>query len=388
MSKEQESTLYDYGLNKEQERRAQRLHKESIIINMLALGLVGPQAFTDDMTKQIKDDFEMHHDFWERTFGFSNALIVQKAVRGEFPAAKEWWDISGVTANSAELRPMANIWRDLSLWTLLFDHSDWLIKVKSTGDIHRAKAEGKHAAFLHVQCTDMIGTNIDMLDILADFGFKVIQLTYNSLCAVGAGCTERTDAGVSHFGVQVIQRMNKLGIIVDTGHCGHQTTLDACAISKDPVIASHTLARGVINHDRSKSDDALLAIAKTGGVIGICIVPFFLTKSADEVATIEHFLDHIDYTVKLVGYEHVGIGTDWPFMLPEWGMEISAKFVGPLIGFRPEHRYCDVTTTQGYNDCRDFINMTRGLVARGYNDEQIKAILGGNWLRVMDAVWK
>lgn len=386
MAKHNQANLYNYGLSPDQEKRAERLHEESIIINMLALGLVGAQAFTEDMDKQLKDDYEFFHDFWERTLGLCISMPVQKAVRGEFPALKEWWDISGVTANSAELRPMANIWHDLSVWNYAFDHLDWLIKVRTTDDIRRAKAEGKHAALLHIQCTDWLGTNLDMLDILANFGFKAIQLTYNTMNLVGAGCTERTDAGISNYGAMVLQRMNKLGIMIDTGHCGHQTTLDACALSKQPVVASHTLAKAVYGHDRAKSDDALLAIAKTGGVIGIAITPFLITDA--ETVTMEHYFDHLDYVVKLVGYEHVGIGTDWPFQLPDWGVKLMSQYAVQSMGFRPEHRYGDVITTHGYVDQRDFINITRGLVARGYSDEQVKAILGGNWLKVMDAVWK
>ena len=378
--------LFDYGLSKDQEKRARRLHEENIIINMLASGLVGSEAFTEEMDKQLKDDYELFNDFWVRTMGLGMSMLVQKAVHGEFPALKDWWDISGVTANTAELRPQANIWSDLAMWTSAFDHLDWLIKVMTTDDIRRAKDEGKHAALLHIQCTDWLSGNLDMLNTMAEFGFKAIQLTYNAMNIVGGGFTERTDAGISNFGALVVQRMNQMGMLIDTGHCGHQTTLDACALSKQPVIASHTMAKGVFEHERAKSDEELLALAKSGGVIGIAMTPFLITGA--EIATMEHYLNQLDYVVKLAGWEHVGIGTDWPFQLPGWAQKHMTQYVVQFIGLRPEHRWVDKTTTQGYVDCRDFINITRGLVARGYTDEQIRAILGGNWLRVMDAVWK
>jgi len=378
--------LFDYGLAKDQEKRARRLHEESIIINMLASGLVGSEAFTEEMDKQLKDDYELFNDFWVRTMGLGMSAVLQKAVRGEFPALKDWWDISGVTVNTAELRPQANIWSDLAMWTSAFDHLDWLIKVMTTDDIRRAKAEGKHAALLHIQCTDWLNGNLDMLNTMSEFGFKAIQLTYNTMNLIGSGFTERTDAGISNFGALVIQRMNQLGLLIDTGHCGHQTTLDACALSKQPVIASHTMAKGVFDHERAKSDDELLALAKSGGVIGIAMTPFLITGA--EIATMEHYLNQLDYVVKLTGWEHVGIGTDWPFQLPGWAQKHMTRYVVQFIGLRPEHRWIDKTTTQGYVDCRDFINITRGLVARGYTDEQIRGILGGNWLRVMDAVWQ
>ncbi|MFA5064678.1 MAG: membrane dipeptidase [Dehalococcoidia bacterium] len=381
-----QARLFDYGLAKDQEKRARHLHEDSIIINMLALGLVGSEAFTGEMNKQLKDDYELFHDFWVRTQGLCMSMPVEMAIRGEFPALKEWWDISGVTASVGQVRtPLDIIYRDIALWTLGFDNADWLVKVRKTDDIRRSKAEGKHGAFLYIQCMDWQG-DLDILDTMSRFGVKGIQLTYNNMNIVGAGCTERTDAGISNFGAMVIQRMNQLGMLVDTGHCGHQTTLDACALSKQPVIASHTMAKGVYNHDRAKSDDALVALAKTGGVIGIAITPFLISDA--EVVTMEHYLNQLDYVVRLVGWEHVGIGTDWPFQLPDWALELMTQYVVQSMGFRKEHRFNDIITTHGYIDCRDFINITRGLVARGYTDEQIRAILGGNWLRVMDAVWK
>ena len=103
----------------------------------------------------------------------------------------------------------------------------------------------------------------------------------------------------------------------------------------------------------------------------------------------EHFLNHIDYIIKLVGHKHVGIGTDWPESLPEWGLRMLREKVAPLIGFRPEDLMgIGTETVKGFDDYREFINITRGLVSRGYSDDEIRDILGGNWLRVMEAVWK
>jgi membrane dipeptidase len=101
----------------------------------------------------------------------------------------------------------------------------------------------------------------------------------------------------------------------------------------------------------------------------------------------EDFMDHIDHIAKTVGVEHVGIGTDWPMSLPEWGVQMLAEKIAPEMGFRPEDRI-STETLVGFEDYRAFINITRGLVSRGYSDAEISAILGGNWLRVMEGVWK
>jgi membrane dipeptidase len=191
------------------------------------------------------------------------------------------------------------------------------------------------------------------------------------------------DAGLSNFGVDVVGHCNKLGIIIDTSHCGHATTMDACRFSERPVLANHTTAAGLYPHARGKRDEALDAIAKTGGVVGIVAVPFFLARGRP---TIEAMLDHIDYIARRIGWQHVGIGTDWPLQSPE---DLLRETVGGLlseIGFRPEDNIDVAETLIGFKDYRDFPNITRGLVARGYKDEEIRGILGENFLRVFAQV--
>ncbi len=178
--------------------------------------------------------------------------------------------------------------------------------------------------------------------------------------------------------------MNELGIIVDTGHCGRQTTLDACKYSKAPVIASHTGAEEVFFHKRAKSDEEIKAIADTGGVVGIFAMPWFTGKDPENT-TVNHVIDHIDHVVNLVGIDHVGIGTDWPMPQTKWMALIFKKYTAPNLGFDPG----DGPSTEyihGIKDYRDFGNVTAGLIARGYNDEQVKKIIGGNWMRVLGEV--
>ena len=141
------------------------------------------------------------------------------------------------------------------------------------------------------------------------------MLTYNRMDNIGIGCTERVDAGLSMFGIDVVKHCNDLGMIVDVSHCGHLTTMDACRHSKKPVNANHTAARSVYVHARGKSNEALRAIADTGGVIGVVAVPFFLSRA--DSPTIEHMFDHVDYIAGLVGWQHVAIGTDWPLQAPD-----------------------------------------------------------------------
>jgi membrane dipeptidase len=264
-----------------------------------------------------------------------------------------------------------------------FDTFDWLDKALTADDIRRAKAEGRRAGWLNAQLVG--GVTLELLDSFYMLGLRMLMLTYNNMNHIGAGCTERTNAGVSNFGARLIKRMNELGVIVDISHCGKQTTLDACALSSVPVIASHTCCEGVYGHARAKSDEELRRIKESGGLVGIVAVPFFLAPGAE--VTVDAMLDHIDYASQLIGWEHVGIGTDWPMM---WPKAIVARFFSPAnlaaSGFRPEHNIQPEVNLVGYDDHRDLPNITRGLVKRGYSDEQIKGILGENFLRVFDAV--
>lgn len=178
--------------------------------------------------------------------------------------------------------------------------------------------------------------------------------------------------------------MNKLGIIVDTGHCGKQTTLDACAYSTTPVIASHTGVEAIYPHMRCKSDEEIIAIAKTGGVIGIFAMPWFVHEDPKHT-TIDHVLDHIEYVIRLVGVDHVGIGTDWPMSDVLWSLVYFKEHVAPKLGFAKGDGP-STETVAGLEKYSYFINFTRGLVARGYADADIAKIMGGNWLRVFEEI--
>jgi membrane dipeptidase len=168
--------------------------------------------------------------------------------------------------------------------------------------------------------------------------------------------------------------------MVDVSHCGHLTTMDTCRHAKRPVNANHTCARSRSDVARAKHDDALRAIADTGGIIGVVAVPFFISRSRKPA--IDVMLDHVDYIANLVGWKHVSLGTDWPNQVPD---DIQARVLGGIqgeIGFRPEDRYDVTDRVIGFDDYRELPNITRGLVKRGYSDEQVQGILGENALRV------
>jgi membrane dipeptidase len=381
---QEQFATFDFGLTEEQEAHAAELHQESIVCDLLFQGPCGYRSFTPEMEAEVQEEYQTHGSDLEYLFSAMGKTAAY-ALRGECPDFKLCWDESGLTGANRQA-PVAFTDKTAPRWgqtTAQFDTFPWLIKALTAEDIRRAKREGRHAGYVTNQNAGEIGPHLELLDALFNMGMRMIQLTYNAMNSIGAGCTERVDAGVSHFGIRLIERMNELGIIVDTGHCGRQTTLDACAISKKPVVASHTSAAGVYTVDRAKSDEELRALAGTGGVIGVYAVPFFLAPG--EGVTVEAMLDHIDYIATLVGWQHVAIGTDFPLS----GSKEAVRRLdtgGLEVGFRPEHNLNTATNLIGFDDYRDFPNFTRGLVKRGYDEEQIRGIIGGNFVRVFEQV--
>jgi len=377
---------YDFALTAEQEARAGQLHNESIIVDMLFQGPCGYRSFTKEMESQIEADWKNYHDPAQSMFS-SQHWPIRLAVAGEFPDFKECWDQSGITAATRDVQfaSFELFAETSSLATAQFDHFPWLIKALKSEDIRRAKSEGNHAGIINTQLSrGMMANLLELLDSAYHIGLRMLQLTYNRMNLIGAGCGERTDAGVSNYGAQVIAKLNKLGVIVDTGHCGRQTTLDACTLSNTPVVASHTTAEAIFKFPRAKSDEELRAIAATGGVVGVCALPYFL--SAGEGLTIDVMLDHIDYIVNLIGWNQVGIGTDWPLQMPKFVSREPFATSSARHGLPNAEKYDRSINLIGFDDYRDFPNITRGLVKRGYNDEQIKGILGYNFLRVFKDV--
>jgi len=226
---------------------------------------------------------------------------------------------------------------------------------------------------------------LDDVNTFRDLGQRVAQLTYNSRNLIGNGSTERRDDGLSDYGVAVVQRMNEVGMAVDVSHCGDRTTLDAFEVSRRPVLITHSNCRALVpGHPRVKSDEAIRAMAKSGGVMGITAVRMFVRDR--EPTTIEHVLDHFDHVAKLVGVEHLGVGSDidldgYDDMPPELNKRLRAGYKGSY-GFREK---IDV---EGLDHPKRMFDLTEGLIRHGYNDPDIEGVLGGNFVRVLSDIWK
>lgn len=378
--------VFPLGLTEEQEARAARLHREAIVIDLLYWGPASHRAYTAAMGEELRSSYANHRS---TTTSIMEALHQphRRALAGTMPELRDIWAASGITAGSLQL-PVGDAHELLAgaaYLTAVTDGLDWMRKVNTAEDIVQAKALGQLAWFGNCQPIQPVSRDLTLLDHARDLGLRMLMLTYNQQDHVGAGGTEIHDAGLSAFGRRVVEHCNDLRLVVDTAHCGPQTTLDACRTSSAPVVASHTSSKAVFAHDRGKSDDVLKALADTGGVIGIVTVPFFIAPP--RTADLNTWADHVEHVAGVVGVEHVGIGTDWPMPGPMWSLELVADFAAQN-GFRGEEHAIDDTayTMTGFDDYRDMVNFTRVLVGRGWSDEDVTAVLGGNALRVFRSV--
>ena len=231
---------------------------------------------------------------------------------------------------------------------------------KTTDDLRRLKKEGKKAIFIGIENGYGIGKDIGNIRKFADMGIGYITLSHNGdndICD-SAMNSKQEHNGLSEFGKEVVKEMNRLGVMVDISHTSEKTSFDVLEISEYPVIASHSSAKALRNHPRNISDKLLKVIAQKGGVVQVCLYTYFLRNN--KKATTSDLVDHIDYIVKTVGIDHVGIGSDF-----DGG--------GGLF---------DVKTVSGMP------KITVELMKRGYSEEDIAKIWGGNLMRVMDIVQK
>jgi membrane dipeptidase len=262
-------------------------------------------------------------------------------------------------------------------------YPDWLIRINTAADFDKAKASRRYGILFGMQNSAHFRKPEDV-DLFYGFGQRSGQLTYNFRTLSGNGAFERRDDGVSEFGVRIIERMNRVGMAVDCGHAGDRTMLDAFELSKKPVIISHGNCRALYpGYPRCVTDEAIKAMAKTGGVIGINFISSMV--KANEPTTVDDVIDHFDHVRDLVGIEHVGVGSDM-------GIE-SNDYMPPdqlarmLAGMDPKYHVHRREAVEHPDHDKRTYDLTEGLVRRKYTDEQIRLILGGNWRRVLASIW-
>ena len=254
--------------------------------------------------------------------------------------------------------------------------------VDKVADIVRAKRDGKCAVIMGLQNADHFLTPQDV-QFFYDMGQRCAQLTYNSQNRIGSGSTDRVDGGVSDYGVAIIEAMNKAGMLIDVSHSGDRTTLDAIALSPKPIAITHSNCRALVDHPRVKTDEAIKALAAKGGVMGITGVRMFVSKK--EPTTIVDMVDHIDHVVKLVGIDHVGIGSDSDLN----GYDDTTPETNKMLrgAYKDSYAFREKIDTDGFDHPLKTYDLVEELIRRRYSDADISAVLGGNFQRLLTATW-
>lgn len=228
----------------------------------------------------------------------------------------------------------------------------------------------------------MLEGDEDNVDALYALGMRSFQLTYNFRNLLGDGCLERTNAGLSDFGVRVVERMNQVGVMVDLSHCGPQTTLDGIEFSNKPVAMTHTFCAALREHPRAKPDVALRACAEKGGVTGIAALGYFIGPDPGGETTIEDYADHIEHAVSVAGHEHVALSTDFPPQGIEPWATREDWYEPRLKVFKPSYQVRWPPWIPELDTPDRFRNVLRVLDGRGWSDHNLELLLGRNWLRL------
>ena len=351
---------YHADLTGEQNTRARRLLADSLVISLHD----HPVRFPLRMEETPE---------YNRT-GRQHAAYAGLAASGMTVVFDNMMDGTACVTGNAPWR-WDDVITDLGMRQADLAHQDHVTVIRTLADIDQAHRSGRVGLVFGLESATPIENEVDRLDVLYGLGLRQIGIAYSDANALGGGLSERTDGGLTAFGRRAVARMNKLGLAIDLSHAGDRTALDACAQSDRPVFITHAGARAVWDTPRMKPDDVLRAVAQTGGVIGMSAAPHTTLSAEHSRHTIESVMDHFRYIADLVGIEHVAFGPDTLY-----GDHVGLHRVfGHLLGLgraTTGPSFERVEYVDGLeNPTENFANICDWLVARGFSDAEIQAVL-------------
>ncbi|WP_280569514.1 dipeptidase [Chromohalobacter sp. 296-RDG] len=264
---------------------------------------------------------------------------------------------------------------------LLAACDDLVRPVRTTADITRAKEEGKTGIIYGFQNAHAFEDQIGYVEVFKRLGVGIVQMCYNTQNLVGTGCYER-DGGLSGFGREIVAEMNRVGVMCDLSHVGETTSREVIETSEKPVCYSHCLPSGLKEHPRNKSDAELRFIAEHGGFVGVTMFTPFLRAGVD--ATVDDYVEAIEYVMNIVGEDAIGIGTDFTQGQDQAFFEWLTHDKGYA---RRLTNFGTIINPEGIRTIGEFGNLTEALLRRGMSERQVRKIMGENWMRVLKDVW-
>ena len=267
---------------------------------------------------------------------------------------------------------------------LMAMYPQWVMRIDSAADLMKAKETGRLGIIYGLQSSEQF-EHLDDVNKCFGFGQRISQLSYNFRSKIADGAFEPFDGGVSEYGGKVIGRMNAVGMVVDLGHASDKTKLDALEISKKPVILSHGNCRALIPGGlRASTDEAIKKLAAKGGVMGITDIAFMVKGT--EPVTVEVVVNHFDHGRDLVGIEHVGVGSDAGIESNDLGSDVAKDMLNKAD--KRYHVHGEYEIVKGMQGPTRMYELVAALVRRGYTDEQIRLVIGGNWARVLKDIFQ
>lgn len=390
---------------------ARLFHDQALVIDSQQPGATSGMLFNNNMKAALNEYIRQGLSRSEIK-SLMRGMTVDEILQSS-DARKEYmgiWEKSGVNVASATyagpIAPDAAFEESLTSMTqaraMLDALDDEVRLILTADDIENAYRDGKRGVIFDFQDTTPFGTDLGKIELFRNIGLRVVQLTYNLRNLVGDGCTERYKTGLTYFGIEMVERLNDLNMAIDVSHCSEQVGWDAIEVSTSPVIITHSASNAICYHDRGKGDELARAISDNGGYFGVAAIAGFISETTE--ATLDHFVDNIEHLVDVMGIDHVGIGCDK--CGPGAGTESNVLFpdeLGPFdtshlyktdpdprstpggfdwSGFRAEHRLSDKHRIDGFDQFTDWPNITLKLAERGFNEEELRKLLGLNYLRV------
>jgi membrane dipeptidase len=381
---------------------ARELHQDALVIDTQQPPITSGIVFTPKMRETVAQLAELGRTRTEVGPAVEAALVRDIQTSDEAKQMYlDMWRRSGVTAAcgtysgghrisgafEGAVRKIANA------HAIITACAGEMLLVTDAASAERAHQESKFGIIIDFQNTLPLADQPDRLELFYGLGLRMVQLTYNYQNLVGDGCTDLNQGGLTYYGREVVGKLNELGILVDVSHCSEQVGWDAMEVSSTPVIVSHSASKAIAYHDRAKSDELARAIAEQGGYFGVVVIPGFIRDSPG--GSLDDLVRQIEHLVDVCGIDHVGLGTDKAgpgpstSSLVEYPDSMPQRLPGEFdwSGFRTEeHRLTEDYDMEGFGKLDDWPNITVALAQAGFNEEELRKILGLNYLRVFREV--
>jgi membrane dipeptidase len=342
--------------------------------------------------ENLAKEVHMSREHAEKDNFYQDSIVIDGLVTG--PTSSKFVQElvgAGITAGnwtvaSHQDDTLSALNRITQFYWLLEQHPQSALLVEKTADIERAKKDGKLGIVLGFQGAGPLGHNVHLIRVFHRLGVRVIGLTYNEGNAYAAGCTEPANGGLTSLGIQAVQEMNRIGVVIDLSHVGERSSLQAIDISEDPVVFTHSNPFALQPNPRNVTDEQMRACAAKRGVIGLATFSAFVGDTAGgRQPSLNEFFRQIDYALDLVGPDHVAIGTD-SGLDPTDGVWWHAV-TGRLYPEVSQGMTARIHNIAGFEMQTDFPLVAQAMLNYGYEEKTMRQILGQNWLRVFGQVW-